>query len=204
MFSRFWNWLKSWRNRPSLETYLEIYTPEERKIFRYHNGSRWIEADPAPLWERLMDKSAELGANFKAAAVPSKWQQEANRNVIKYLREVFEIAPLEDGWKMPTEGSLTGEQVVELFNVFMTFCGCVKKNSSPGPTLPETTLDTCEPTLDGPPPTLSFSGCGSTAAANSTAESGSTNSVLKSLLETSVPPETTGSTSPTDPKKPLP
>jgi hypothetical protein len=139
----------------------DLYTPGQRLIYSFHDGSKVVRADPLELYRKLMAVGPELNVDMKVSVSPSKDAPRAHENVVKKVREVFGVKPLE-------EGGLTELEAIQLLDHFLTFCGFVKKNSSQPPTS-STATEEPSPSSPGSPPTSPSSGSGCAAAGPSSA-----------------------------------
>lgn len=144
------NWFLSWfRPRDSFE----VYAPKERLIYEYFDGRKQVKADPMVLWKRVMDRAAGIDADRKALDFPtSKFYRPSYDNLIKQIREIFQVKGLE-------EGGLTEPECIDLVDHFTTFVGRIKKKSNRPAISPPNTLGqgdsssvpavpTTEPSLD--------------------------------------------------------
>jgi len=146
----------------------EPYSDGQRKIYTYWNGSRWVHADPLPLYKRVMEKGPILSADIKAANSGTQFAKPAHDKLVENIRSIFNITPLKNG--VECDGTLTDAQVATLLDSFLEWCEGVKKNSSP-PAI----LSTCsEPNAssDENLATCSSSESGSTGGESTTAAVG--------------------------------
>lgn len=118
----------------------DIYQPAERLIFEFFDGSKVVKADPMRIYKRIMACGTELSTDQKLAVSPSKDAVKGHENMLKKIREIFDIKPLE-------EGGLTEFETAELLDSFLLYAHMIKKNSSPTTTIQE---EASQPT---PPPT---------------------------------------------------
>lgn len=100
---------------------LEFYKPKERIIYSYWNGSQIVKADPMTLYKRVMDHSQELSAEMKVSNSPSKDASSSHTSLVKKVRDIFNVLPLE-------EGGLSELETLQLLDHFMTYTNAVKKN----------------------------------------------------------------------------
>ncbi len=148
----------------------DVYSPGEMQIYSYFDGEKWVKADPVALYGRVADKWLEVEADMKAATVSeSKFAAKAYKDLTNNVRKIFDIKPLDDGFKIPEQGTLTDVAVLALLDQFLTFSGFVKKNSSQSQTT-STPSEECKPTSAENPPTSSTSASGSTASVPSIAK----------------------------------
>lgn len=132
MLGKFFSWLFSFFRTTSP---LDLYHPKERLIYAYFNGKEIVKADPMILYRKFKDKEVLIDSAIKAIRGPeSKWKGPERINFIKYIREIFDLKPFE-------EDGLTELELSDLFNHFLTYCGDVKKNSSPSQTSSTPTED---------------------------------------------------------------
>ncbi len=99
-----------------------VYKPKERRIYQYWDGSTMVLADPLVLYRRVMDKGLEISIDLKVSRSASKDAGTAYANMIKKMRDIFQV-------KDVVEGGLTEAEVMGLFNHFLEYCENVKKNS---------------------------------------------------------------------------
>lgn len=98
-----------------------------RGLFRYYNGQRWIDADPLPLYRKVLkeaDQLVVLGAAFDEQKDP-----EASEFVAK-LAEIFELSR----YNPETGKGLTDAEVVAVFQQFDAFLREIRENFFPGST----------------------------------------------------------------------
>jgi len=138
----FFSWLFSWFKKRQDDRY-EVYHPDEVLIYSYWDGSKLVKKDPLRLYKRFLNIKPELLADLKIATstlVKDKQAQHSHDQVIKKYYELFEVKPF-DG----KEG-LTELAVQELFDHFITYSECVKKNGR----LPQTSQTEISPTSPSP------------------------------------------------------
>ena len=154
MFKKWWDWILSFFVRNQEERY-DVYKPSERNVYHYHKGytpDTLVKADPVTLWKKVMDKGAEIDADWKAASIPqSKFAKGARENLLKNVREVF-------GLKTFEEGGLSEWDAMDLLMHFMTYCGMLKKSVSPSPTSSSNGEVSTSSSVESPP-TPSSSAC---------------------------------------------
>ncbi len=139
----------------------DVYNPGEMQIYSYFDGEKWVKADPVALYGRIADKWIEIDADMRAATVPeSKFAAKAYKDLSANVRKIFDIRPLEEGFKIPEKGTLTDVAVLALLDQFLTFSGFVKKNSSQSPTT-SIPSEECKPTSTENPATSSTLASGS-------------------------------------------
>lgn len=102
---------------------IDIYYPKERLIYSYFNGEQTIKEDPMILWKKLMDHGPSLSIDIKVSKSPSKDAVKAHTNLVKTIREVFNVKSLCDN-------GLTEVETTDLLDHFMEYCDQLKKNSS--------------------------------------------------------------------------
>ncbi len=148
-----WQWWKSlFRAKPNYDT----YKPSERVIYTYWNGQNNVTEDPIIVYRRLMDVGPELSVDMKVSTSIHKDAGIAYVAMVKKIRGIFDLKPM-------SEGGLTEAETVQLLDHFLTFCGMVKKNSSPTPTNATATSPSSPSSWVGNPPTANTSASGSTA-----------------------------------------
>jgi hypothetical protein len=110
------------------------------------------------MWKRLMDNGPELSVRIKVAFSESSGNMKAHTELVKQIRDVFNVKPFE-------QGGLTEVETIDLLNHFLIYVGSIKKNSSGYPTPPEEgTSGTSDSPSDDCPPTPNGSGCPSTGS----------------------------------------
>lgn len=197
MLGRIKEWLLSFFRKG------DLFSERERRIYKYHDGEKFLHADPMVLDQVIADKFQELKADFAAAVTPSQWSRKCQKDVVSKLRIMFGIRPLyanpvsgelmfsidPDGKRPPT---LDNVGVLDLFTNYMVWSEGVKKNSSP--TLipvPETSAPTDSSQVDGSN-TLSSSVSGSVAS-DPIPEPAAPLPKESALLSAASPPEINGS-----------
>lgn len=92
----------------------------QRNIFRYHNGIRWVKADPLEINERLETDPEvdDYRAKFKAVV---RGELEATTEFDGLLRRVFGLPLYHDGH------GLTKLEAFELFGQWLEFVADLKK-----------------------------------------------------------------------------
>ena len=105
----------------------DVYHPKKRMIYSYWNGDKLIDSDPLVLYKRMMDHSTDISIDMKVSSSASKDSGKAHNNLIKSIREIFEIKPL-------AEGGLTEIETVNLLDHFIIYSEWVKKNLNPSAT----------------------------------------------------------------------
>jgi hypothetical protein len=164
-------WLKRWLG---WESEWEVYRPDERLVYSYHNGERMVRADPLVLYPRLMDVWTDLRHwiivldavdNFGKSKLLDP--EEARRKVSEYTRKIFNLKPLKDG--LEAEGTLTDEQAFRLLNHFIVYAEWIKKKANRLPTPSSNSVGSTASTA-APSPIGSSSGSGSAGSVPCTAE----------------------------------
>lgn len=159
MIGKFISWLKSLF---SSSHSLDMYKPNERNIYKYHNGQSWIRADPMVLYKRIMEKAPEIQVEMSVSNSISKDAIKAHSDLINRLRGIFDIKTLE-------AGGLTESEVIQLFDHFMEYVDTIKKNSRKLATPQEESKASKTSSVEGPP-TPSSSESGSTKSEDSSKE----------------------------------
>ena len=190
MFKKAWDWVKGlWAKRSSSEDRFGLYHPREREIYEYFDGDKLVKADPMVIYKRIMARGQEISVDITVARSPMKGADKAHDSLIKKIREVFNVKPL-------SEGGLTEQETMDLFDDFLVYVDAIKKNTTPPPDLPEET----SPSTSSP--TAPFGGESSAPAPDtkSSSDSGSTSSETSSAP----PPQSpTGPPSPSGPSVPV-
>lgn len=117
-----------------------------RLFFRYHDGRRWIAADPLPLYRRIVreaDRLAVLGAGFDEQRDP-----EADE-FVALLAEIFALQRYD-----PATGiGLTDTEVAAVFQQFDAFLQEVRARFFRGSTSQPTTAGGSSPSPESGPGT---------------------------------------------------
>ena len=138
----------------------DTYRPSEKLIFNFHNGKKWVKADPQAVFCRLKEVWGDLSVDMKVARSPMAEATEAHRLAMTKIRNIFNLPPLQEG--LFADETLTDFQATELLDSFMTFVGALKKNSSQTPTNAKETSPSMPSTSSESPPTQSIADSGST------------------------------------------
>ena len=141
----------------------DVYSPRERLIYSYSDGTQVVRADPLTLWKRMMEVGPELSIDMRVAHSPSKDAVKAHGSALEKIRRIFAVR----SWE---EGGLSQLETFELLNHFMEWVGEQKKNGSSAPTSAAATWAPSAPSSDANPPTPSSSGSISTDDGPSTSE----------------------------------
>lgn len=128
MFRRLLDWLCGKIGSP--EERYDYWTPGERMIFRYFNGSKTVAADPLVLYKRMMEVWPELSIDINVSISPLKEAPEAHNKAVQKIRKIFAVGTLE-------EGGLTDVECFQILEQFQTYSGWVKKNSRVSAIQPE-------------------------------------------------------------------
>jgi len=110
------------------DDFFDVYKPKERNIYSYYNGEGMVACDPILLYKSLMKHGPSLSIDIKVANSPSKGAEQAHDSMVKTIREIFSVKPLE-------EGGLTEAETVGLLDHFLIYSERIKKNSSPSATI---------------------------------------------------------------------
>lgn len=161
MVARFIAWLKSWFVRST-----DIYHADERLIFKFFNGVRWVHGDPLVLYRRLMDVAPVLSVDIKVAQSELKAAPEAHKSVVKTTREIFGISAPND--EFDCAGTLSEAELQFLLDDFLAYANGEKKNTRRITTFAEVHLPTGNSSPVVSQPIKSSSDSGSTAAEAST------------------------------------
>lgn len=146
-----------------------MYSPKDRKIYFYHNGERVIAADPLIIARRIADAGAEFQTACGAATgAAGKWTRQAQDEVAKHLRTIFNLKPLTNGEEVI--GTLSDDECADLFLHFREFQKGVKKNSRMTVTPARAVSPSSGPTSVASPPTSNTSASASTNGDSSTAK----------------------------------
>lgn len=125
MLTQIWNWFKSWFVTDSKEPW-DLFHPQDRLIYRYFDGIKVRRADPQVIWSKLMGKGPDLFIPLKVADSISKDAPKAKQEVLKIIREIFEVEPLGK-----EEGGLNEDETGNLLDHFVEYIDNVKKNLKP-------------------------------------------------------------------------
>lgn len=185
MFSKAWNWIKSfWPKRSDNLDRFGLYHPREREIYEYFDGDKIVKADPMVLYKRVMAKGPEIAIDMSVARSPLKAAGKAHDDLIRKIRDIFNVKPLD-------VGGLTEQETMDLFDDFLIYVDAVKKNTTPPPTSQEGTLPPTSPStapsgdgssaLDPPSPSSSDSGSASNGSSTDTPPPSPTEQPLPSV-----------------------
>lgn len=113
-----------------------LFTPSERLIYRYWNGSRQVAVDPVAVSRKLariddfnIDRDIQIAASGIPDAVVSLGR------LVSAARDVFDLEPFaEDDRGRPV--GLTETQTVELLANFLTWLGEAQSDADPLPASP--------------------------------------------------------------------
>lgn len=159
MLRRFWEWLTTW-SKPKDD--LAVWSPQEREIYTYFDGTKLVKGDPQLLYRAMMEVGAELSVDIAVASSPSKDWRQAEDNAAKKIRGIFNLKPLE-------EGGLSTPELANLLKHFWSYCESVKKAESPSRTSSASTVAQTPTSEDAKSPIAPGSPSGSIASAASTA-----------------------------------
>ncbi len=154
--------------RPERGEKKDTYSPRQRAIYRYFVGTdergaeKFVVTDPMALYRKVMDRRDDITVNVKVALSPSKDADECYARMIAHIREIFGVAPYE-------QGGLTEIELMELYDHFLTYAEGVKKNSSPTPTSSRATSPGTPLSWAAARPTGNTSASGSTVGGSSSA-----------------------------------
>ena len=118
---KMFGWAKRLFSRKPAEDFA-VYNPAERVIYSYFDGEKVVKADPMVLYRNLHDIGAVLDMDMKGARSQSSRAGEYHAEMIRKMRGIFAVKPLE-------QGGLTESETENLFWHFFEFCETVKKNS---------------------------------------------------------------------------
>lgn len=135
------------------------YYPGEMQIYSYFDGKQVVRADPMTLYKRVMEVGPELAIDIKVANSVSRDANKAHEGLLKKIRTIFNVRPLE-------EGGLTEVATANLLDHFLIYTETVKKNSSLLST--SSILGDSAPSLANGPVTTNTSESGLTANVSST------------------------------------
>lgn len=158
-----WNWLKSFFTESCKSDPWDIFQPADRRIYSYFDGTEVRRTDPQVLWGRIMDKGPDLFIPLKVADSISKDAPKARQDVLRIIREIFEVEQL--GKK---SGGLTEDETTDLLDHFVDYIDGVKKNLKPRSISSKATSGDGPTSESGNQPTSNGSGSGSTENGNST------------------------------------
>lgn len=116
--------------------------PSERQIFRYHNGTATIAADPLALQDGLVSfKDFDLDSNLRllklAAPEAADEQRKAAVEVVEVIRKVFNVPEYAETDGKPS--GLTRSECLSLLGNFLRYLAHLKKSTAPLPTSPPST-----------------------------------------------------------------
>lgn len=162
MIRRFLIWLTSFFWSSDEDRY-DTYKLSERLIYRYHNGEKEVRADPMFLYKKIMARGPELAIDIKVSESLSKDAGTAHNNLIKTVRDIFDLKPFE-------QGGLTEIEVARLLDHFLIYVESVKKKGSPTVISPTATSANLEFSSIAVPPSENTSANGSIADVPSIAD----------------------------------
>jgi hypothetical protein len=133
------------------------YLPNERDIFKYHDGTRRRRGDPLAIQRALiLDPEFEIAIDPGVAAVPTPEGLKAAARTIAAVRKAFGVPEF-------AAGGLTDTGCLILFTQFGQFVGALREAagplaSSPGPTPASESANSPMPTSvdSGSPETAPF------------------------------------------------
>jgi hypothetical protein len=114
-----------------------------RKVFLFHDGTRWTSADPIEIWGKIETHPAYLPSKHRQMV--REGSQEAIEVTAAAVCEIFGVKPYRDlGGKLlfslaPTKVGLTIGERISLIETFFDYCEYVKKNIELGATTAHST-----------------------------------------------------------------
>lgn len=117
-----------------------MFKPQQRKIYRYWNGTKEVCADPMRLSQRLMSdypKESTLEHDYKLLQIDKPESIEALARIAQCARNVFRLAEIDDDGN-----GVTDEEAIMILVDFSGYLDSVKKNMYVMPTLPKSTVPT--------------------------------------------------------------
>jgi len=115
-----------------------MYTPEERQIFRYHNGTKVVCADPMVLYRRFLKSvggEQTLGDLEKHIhSGNDQLAEEATGRLLVAIQGAFNLQPLDE----EGQGTTESEQLKAYFD-FLQYLAESKKKAATPPTCAEPT-----------------------------------------------------------------
>lgn len=113
-----------------------MFTPQERNLYRYYNGTREVAADPLAIQRKLTTfPNFDLVADIKRMQLNNQESLLAFGRLLEAARCAFDILPFsesEDG----TQVGLLETETVSLVIDFGNWLGAVKKNIPTQPDSP--------------------------------------------------------------------
>jgi len=107
-----------------------MFSDKERMIFRYHNGTKQIAADPLVIQRKLLSqKDVDLDSEFRLAVSDTKESLAAISRVVDVIRFSFGVKPLDP----ETEEGLTDTECLQLMASYAEFLNELKKKASLSP-----------------------------------------------------------------------
>jgi len=104
-----------------------MFSKEERLIFRYHNGSKQIAADPLVIQRKILSqKNIDLDSEFRIAVSDTKESLDAISRVVGVIRSAFGVKELDP----ETEEGLTDTECLQLMASYAEFLNELKKKAS--------------------------------------------------------------------------
>lgn len=156
MFRFFRNLFTKWKRRKfsALPESIDLYSPEERLLYGYWNGNRYVFQDPMVLYKRVMEVGPELSIDIQVANSPIKGNIEASKKLMDKIRKIFDIEPYDPA--KPNNSGLTEIGLSGLLTHFLTYSDIVKKNvlgSPPPQTISVPTASPAPSAQEESPPT---------------------------------------------------
>ena len=102
-----------------------------RLLFRYHNGGSEVSADPLALLRRILNDPI-VGDLEQAAAYIDACKEPESSEILSRLCDIFGIVRYDS----KCQTGLTDIEIMAVVQAFGDYMDVVKKNTSPGPTLP--------------------------------------------------------------------
>jgi hypothetical protein len=104
------------------------FRPAARCIYRYHDGRRWVRADPIRIQRELLtDPDLSLETDLKLAMAETPETAAAVGRVVNAVRRAFRVTSFADGGLLDTE-------CIELLGHFAAFLQELKKKVGFWPT----------------------------------------------------------------------
>lgn len=139
--------LKWWRGRKVLKN---------RMLYPYWDGTKRRYGDPFKIWRELKNNGI-VDLDAVAPLVDAGQEPETTKSV-EAIAAAFQVRR----WNEATKSGLTDWEVLALYWEMASFIEALKKNISPGPTLPEPTdLQSSTSQEHQPETTNASSDCGS-------------------------------------------
>lgn len=113
MFGKLFSWLGSFfKGEPES---FGVYNPRQRILYRYHDGTKEVVADPLVLYREIMKDHKQIYEDLHKANDDGPSWEAAQQRLMEKLCSVFKV-------KRFAEGGRTDGEIISLFLHFMRYC----------------------------------------------------------------------------------